>query len=55
MDKAQDWELRHPGSVPDTHLLCDFEFSLLFLAVPIQTARTSQLELASAVRLYKLT
>lgn len=55
MDRAEDWELRHPGSVPDTHLLCDFEFSLPCLAVPIQAARTSQLELASVTCLYKLT
>lgn len=55
MDGAQDWELRHPESVPDTHLLCDFELSLPRLAMPIQAARASQLELASAARLYKLT
>lgn len=39
-DRAQDLELRHPGCVPDTNLLCDFD-----LVVPIHAARTSQLEL----------
>lgn len=55
MDRAQDGEQGHPGSVPDTHLLWDFEFSLPCLAVPVRAARASQLELASLARLYKLT
>lgn len=50
MDGAQDWELRYPKSVPDTHLLCDFEFSLPCFAVPIQADRTSQPELTADIK-----